>query len=285
MSNRSARKDYIKPLILSLAANALFLALFLFAAYYKRDSIKNRAERFVLSRRIERGTAEKVLSAFNREPYAASDGRIEADSDRTVSILFLGNSLTYCGVPDEEEDKTPRGLVSSHIENDYVHLLLKKIADEKNVNIDYSVINIADFERRFTEYPFEKGLLANAGVKNPDYLIVQIGENVSREDITKNGSEFERSYAALLNSFPEAVRIVTLPFWPDKEKIRRITAAAVQTGSFLVDISHLGNGTDAENFACFTKKYKTPGVGVHPGDYGMKNIADCIYTVFANVIE
>ena len=34
------------------------------------------------------------------------------------------------------------------------------------------------------------------------------------------------------------------------------------------------------NFSSSYKDYKKPGVGSHPGDYGMANIAKCIYATF-----
>ena len=57
------------------------------------------------------------------------------------------------------------------------------IAEEHHVNIRYSVLNIAQFERTFTKHSFEIGKLALAENKRPDYLFVQIGENVAKDDI------------------------------------------------------------------------------------------------------
>jgi hypothetical protein len=58
------------------------------------------------------------------------------------------------------------------------------------------------------------------------------------------------------------------------------TNIAINSNSYLVDISHLGDGTDINNFSSSYKEYKMPGVGAHPGDYGMANIAKCIYATF-----
>ncbi len=57
--------------------------------------------------------SEALLSMFNNEPLEASNEYFDMKADSTVTILFLGNSLTYTGVPKEESDKTKRGLVSS----------------------------------------------------------------------------------------------------------------------------------------------------------------------------
>jgi len=104
---------------------------------------------------------------------------------------------------------------------------MNNISDEKHVNIKYSIINIADFERTFTNVSFNYSQLKNATVQKPDFVIFQIGENVSKEDITKNGTIFETKYLELISNFNNSVKIVCLPFWPDKNKINHITNVAV----------------------------------------------------------
>jgi len=222
---------------------------------------------------------EEELANFNNDPLGAINDSIMIGSKTTITCLFLGNSLTYTGVPEEEPDKTRRGLTSTCVEKDYVHVLLNTISREKQVNIKYSLLNVAQFERTFTEHSFEIGKLGLAEVKQPDYLFVQIGENVGCEDV-KDATKYEEEYVNLLSLFPNSKRIITIPFWPSKEKYYATTNVAIKSKSYLVDISHLGNGTDPKNLASSYKEYKQPGVGAHPGDYGMENIANCYYAIF-----
>lgn len=205
-------------------------------------------------------------------------------ADSTIICLFLGNSLTYTGVPDEEPDKEKRGLTSTSKEKDYVHVLVGLIAENNRVNVKYGIVNISGFERTFTKRSFQSDILGNIVHQRPDYLIVQIGENVSKEDM-KNPSKFEEEYLKLLSLFPNSKRIVTTPFWPDKEKEYAITRVAIESRSFLVDLSHLGAGTDKNNFANSYKSYVQVGVGDHPGDYGMHNIAQCLYATFNAIVD
>ena len=195
----------------------------------------------------------------------------------TLTILFLGNSITRHGmIEDFQPCMEARGMMATTPDKDYVHQLVSIIAQNKKVNVNYSVANIADFERSFTKHPFNMRKLDDAEIKQPDILIVQIGENVSEKDI-KDPKKFEEEYVRLLSNFPHAKRIITLPFWPNKQKEYAITNVAICSSSYLVDLSHLGNGADLENFAKSFRKYETPGVGEHPGDVGMKHIADCLY--------
>lgn len=225
--------------------------------------------------------SDESLLAFNNERFEVlNDSLIIEGHDITVSILFLGNSLTYCGVANEDPDKTKRGLTSTRIEKDYVHRLVQMISQRDTVNVRYTVTNIAEFERQYYLRPFpwaEK--LADAKVQQPDILIVQIGENVSTDAITDHCEEFIREYVNLLERYPNSQRIITLPFWMDVQKCDAITEVALQTSSRLAYLTHLGHrNSDPRNFAKYYKHYSKPGVGDHPSDYGFEQIAKVLLT-------
>lgn len=269
-------KEKNKLLVISLVVNLVFISGVAFVGYLKRESIVSH----VLAV-IKDDVSEETLSTFNREPYKSANGIIDNGYRRTLSVMFLGNSLTITGVPEEENDKEhDRGLASTQIDNDYVHVLLQMISKKKAVNIKYTTMNIADFERNLSRVSFDRSQLANVLVKEPDYVIFQIGENVSRKDVSENGANFERRYSEMIAGFNSSIKIVCLPFWPEKDKNIHITNVAVTNGAYLVDLSHLGSGIDPQNFALSSKKYRQLGVGEHPGDYGMKNIAENLFTIF-----
>lgn len=267
-------------LVVSLALNALLIICICGVTFHYRGKIIEKGQK-VLG--MYKSPSEEYLANFNNEPLEAVNDSLMIGADSTITCLFLGNSLTYCGVAEEEPDKTKRGLTSTSVEKDYVHVLLKTISEKHKVNIKYSILNIAQFERTFTKFSFEMGKLALAENQQPDYLFVQIGENVAKDDIIDT-KKYEDEYTKLLALFPNSKRIITIPFWPDKNKEYATTNIAIRSNSYLVDISHLGDGTDPMNFSSSYKDYKKPGVGAHPGDYGMANIAKCIYAVF-NAIQ
>lgn len=150
-------------------------------------------------------------------------------------------------------------------------------ANKYKVNVKFSCVNIADFERWFRNSAFSKGKLKKIQVKNPNVVVFQIGENVSYEDISVYGELYFKCYCELV----ESKRFVCIPFWPVKEKINIITDVAFSTGSRICDLSHLGSGIDSENFASSYKKYRQPGVGAYPGDTGMDRIAKNILCVLS----
>lgn len=275
---------------LSLAVNVVFMALFSAVGIWKFDSIKRRILDAAEKASLKRQTSEAILKTFNNDidksEIVLNDALIINQNSETVEFLFLGNSLTYCGVPDEEPDKARRGLTSTKIENDYVHRLVSMYAEKHNVNVKFSAVNIANFERGFAEKDFSEDAADSLSLRyvhaeNPDFVIFQIGENVSQEDISENGAVFFDRYCVLVNGFENARKVVCLPFWPDKEKINVITDVAVATGSRICDLSHLGSGIDPDNFASSHKKYRQPGVGTHPGDTGMDRIAKNIFSVLS----
>ena len=264
----------------SLVLNALLFICICGIAFYYRGKIFGIVQK---SLSMYESPSEKALANFNDKPLEAVNDSLVIGSDSTITCLFLGNSLTYHAVIDEEPAEGKRGLTATSVDKDYVHVLLKTISEEHHVNIKYSILNIAQFERTFTKYSFEMGKLALAENKQPDYLFVQIGENVAKNDIIDT-KKYEDEYTKLLALFPNSKRIITIPFWPDKNKEYATTNIAIRSNSYLVGISHLGAGTDPMNFSSSYKNYKMPGVGSHPGDYGMTNIAKCIYAVF-NAIQ
>ena len=118
-----------------------------------------------------------------------------------------------------------------------------------------------------------------------EIIIFQIGENVITETLNSKEEIFLEQYIKLINYCDGKEAIVCLPFWPVREKIQIITEIAIKSGSFLVDLSHIGSGIEPLNFAKSEKKYDNPGVGMHPGDYGMNNIAKILYLTVNKIIK
>lgn len=192
-------------------------------------------------------------------------------------MLFLGNSLTrhpICAYWDHVS-----GMAATSEDKDFVHLVAKMTSEARHANVKFSVCNIADFERGFHTFPFDwDKKLANATVNQPDYLILQIGENVSQQAFDKYKDEYRRKYTELLSHFPNSIRIITTPFWLKPDFNYLYTDISLQTHSHLIDLSHLYCDKSGINLASSQKDYKQPGVGSHPGDQGMQNIAKVIMT-------
>jgi hypothetical protein len=174
-------------------------------------------------------------------------------------------------------------MAASDLEHDYVHILLNKISTEKQCGIEYIVINIADFERNFEQFDYTRLEIVKSF--EPEMILFQIGENVSAESLKTKGEIFVKNYIEMIKYCGGKNTIVCLPFWPDREKIKLITEAALRAETYLVDLSHLGSGIEPLNLAKSENKYNHAGVAAHPGDYGMNNIAKMLYITMHKIIE
>ena len=150
------------------------------------------------------------------------------------------------------------------------------------------VANFADFERN-----------PNILLKNkidsfihfkPDIVLFQLGENVNEDEILL----FQKKYVELINSLKKNNKNITIcltPFFPSLNKNKMVNIVTKETNSFLVDLSHL-TLLDDENYAKNEKNYegdktkwKVSGIGGHPGDKGMKSIADELFVTINAIIS
>jgi hypothetical protein len=272
-----------KALFVSGILNIIFFGILCFGAYYKRTSIIRYVDIFynVVFNKNEK--VENDISVFNQSPYETDIKHInEKWYDKRIKVAILGNSISLHGIVEGLWDHES-GMAASDFEHDYVHVLLNKISIEKQCGIEYIIINIADFERSFEQ--FDNNRLETVKGFEPEIIIFQIGENVSTELLRTEGDLFVSNYVGMIAYCAGKEAIVCLPFWPVKEKLNLITEVALRSGSYLVDLSHLGSGIDSLNLAKSENKYKHAGVAIHPGDYGMNRIAEILYITINKIME
>jgi len=272
-----------KLLVLSIILNVVLLGILCFGAYYKRDSVIRYVNSFYSTIFSRDKSLENILLEFNQEPYQTNIKYKNIEQfEEKIKLAILGNSISLHGIVEglwEYES----GMAASDLEHDYIHILLNKISEEKQCGIEYIVINISDFERDFEN--FDTNRLEIVREFNPEIIIFQIGENISTEMLRIKGETFVKNYLSLIEYCNSKETIVCLPFWPVKEKLKLITEVALKAGVYIVDLSHLGSGIEPLNFASAEKKYTHVGVGAHPGNYGMENIANVIYITINKIIE
>ncbi len=214
---------------------------------------------------------QQMLEEMNRTKLAVSiDGKIETGSSKVIKILILGNSLSYhLSVEDSEWDHAS-GMAASDINSDYVHLLMTDISKAKNVSIVFKVINLVDFERNYKTYDLKK--ISTFVNFQPDITLFQLGDN-ARLESTEDIESFSSYYQKLVSLFGSSKRIIATTYFPSKNKNKAIESVARSTNSFVVDLSHL-TLLDKANFAKSEKNYSNKSIGMHPGNIGMRNIAN-----------
>ena len=88
-------------LVVSLALNALLFICICGVAFHYRGKIIEKVQKEL---GMYNSPSEEYLANFNNEPLEAVNDSLMIGADSTITCLFLGNSLTYCGVAEEEPD-------------------------------------------------------------------------------------------------------------------------------------------------------------------------------------
>jgi hypothetical protein len=197
-------------------------------------------------------------------------------------VLFLGNSITLHGPKKDIDWLDNWGMAASALENDYVHLVLRSLAKTTGTVPESMVKNIAEFEQQYATYDVEEKLKDALGYE-ADLVIVAIGENVPAMTSDQSKAQFKDGLMRLLrgltaNRHPTIV--VRSSFWADATKDQILKQACEEAGGVFVDIGRLGK--DEYNYARAERQFKHSGVAAHPGDKGMRAIADAILRAIGN---
>ena len=212
----------------------------------------------------------------------ASGAPSNADPDvmfhklKANKILFLGNSITLHGPAPAIGWLGNWGMAASSKDKDYVHLVLKAIAETAGREPQSVVANIATFERQYATFDVDSGLKQELAFK-ADLVIVAMGENVPAFTTEQAKAAFKTSTTKLLKKLKEnsdPVIVVRSCFWPDQAKDTILKQACEEVGGIFVDAG--ARAKDESYFARSERQFSHAGVAAHPGDRGMKAIADAV---------
>tara|TARA_R110002167_G_scaffold76125_2_gene212187 strand:+ start:208 stop:900 length:693 start_codon:yes stop_codon:yes gene_type:complete len=215
-------------------------------------------------------------SSFAEEPD------IDFNGTKANKVLFLGNSITLHGPKPDIGWEGNWGMAASAKEKDYVHLVLKAIAQQTGKTPESMVVNIAAFERQFESYDIASELEQELAFK-PDLVIVAIGENVPELSTEQLQAAFRSSMTKLLISLKQSSDpdiVVRGCFWGNRFKDQILEETCKQVGGRFASAYTLG--VDEANYARLEREFTHQGVAAHPGDRGMQAIADVIVKAIAN---
>ena len=191
-------------------------------------------------------------------------------------ILFLGNSITLHGPAESIGWTNNCGMAASSEEKDYVHLVTGAIAQHTGAKQEIRVRNIADFERNYATYDVDKEL-QELFAFDPDLVVLAIGENAPGLGSEEAKAQFKAGVTRILKGAlakRHPLVVVRSCFWADAAKDQMLREACQEANGIFVNAGPLGG--DASNAARAERPYKHEGVAGHPGDKGMKAIADAI---------
>lgn len=187
--------------------------------------------------------------------------------ERDIRVLVLGNSITQHGPLPAEGWYGNWGMAASKADSDFVHVLSARL-DVRYKHVDLRARNIAYWENDFA-YDFSaEELLAF----EHDVLVIRIGENVKTLD------GYGEAVEKLITTFHGKKVVVTGTFWTNQTMDSIYQKVCAAHGYRFVKLSDLV--ADETNMAMKTFQ---GGVGAHPSDKGMRQIAERIYEEIVRV--
>lgn len=216
-----------------------------------------------------RNINENTVSSENQLPRSAWTFYM-GSADAPKRLLILGNSITRHGPNPGIGWDADWGMAASDIDHDYVHLLQSYLeADGKNVLTMVRSASVWERdhakENHLDDYGEEHEFAA-------DLILVRIAENVPKtSDMELYGVRL-RELLAYVN--PKNAPIVfTSTVWDSEVRNAVTRAVAAEMGMPFVDLTEIGRRDDLMAIGLFEHK----GVAMHPGDAGMRYIADSVY--------
>lgn len=205
--------------------------------------------------------------------------RLEQGDAKGIRILFVGNSITLHGARPEIGWFFDWGMAASDREKDYVHLVKQEIL-RLHPDAAFCICQGAEWEFHYQNGGERHALYEAARDFGADVIVMRLIENVPWR--TFDGEAFDREYDALinyLNPHGTAKLVLTTSFWkhPGDENI---LAYAKKKGYPCIALGDLGEDDRMKAIGLFEHS----GVSKHPGDLGMKAIADRISKVLREII-
>ena len=192
-------------------------------------------------------------------------------------VLIMGNSITLHAPAPNIGWTGNWGMAASTEDKDYVHLLLADLEKSWGERPRSKVKNIADFERGHGAFDVAAKLRDELAF-GADVVILAIGENAAELTTAEAKEAFSQALVKLLKAFKShgnPAIFVRSCFWPNAAKDEILSKACNEVGGTFVDISTLGK--DPAMKASAERKIEHTGVAGHPGDKGMRAIADAIF--------
>lgn len=196
---------------------------------------------------------------------------------RVSKVLFLGNSITLHGPAPKIGWNGNWGMAASTQDKDYVHLLVNRITDAAGAKPEVMVKNIADFERRLSDFNLSEGLKQELAFE-ADLIIIAIGENAAALTTDDAKAKYSAAFSSLLTELKkhgQPTLFVRSSFWANPAKDQIMKKACEDASGVFVDNSKLGS--DESHYARSERKFDHAGVAGHPGDKGMQAIADALW--------
>lgn len=221
-----------------------------------------------LSKNTVKGTKQLEPTKYVVFDYAETSPEMNSEQKK---IMFVGNSITLHGIAPQIGWNGYYGMAASCEENDYVHLCKKDIRSS-NPNTSFCICQVCEWESNYKDGESQYHLYEIARNFEADIIVMRAIENCPPKDFDKD--IFKKEYDKLikfLGNDGNAKIVLTTSFWhhPGDAMIREY---AKENSIPLVELGDLGEDDSMKAVG----KFEHEGVANHPGDAGMKAIAERI---------
>ena len=223
---------------------------------------------------IEKNTVEAVCQLQGAGPVFFTPGGENAG----LKVLFAGNSITLHAPKADIGWSGMHGMAASEPEKDYVHLCMQKIRQE-HADAAFAIAQVSEWERNYSNGAELHALYAAARDFGADLIILRTVENCPVKDFdTECFAAAYKGLIAYLDPEGKAEVVLTTSFWPHPAD-ETIRAVAEERGYALCELGDLGQDPEMKALG----RFEHSGVANHPGDAGMRAIAERILAAWKNV--
>ena len=214
---------------------------------------------------------KKNTVAVRNQIKATENVQFDGSDRDDLRILFVGNSITCHGIKPEIGWLNHWGMAASKRENDYVHLCISKIR-ETRPRAAFCICQAWQWEADYKNGSAKQQLYEAARSFHADIIVMRVVENCAVDACDRE--IFIQEYDSLiryLNPDGKAKVILTTGFWrhPADALIREY---AQDRKMQLCELGDLGEQDEMKAVGQFAHE----GVANHPGDLGMRMIAERI---------
>ena len=194
-------------------------------------------------------------------------------------VLFYGNSIAMHAPLAKIGWTNDWGMAASAPEKDFVHLVVRGLEEKLGKKADWRIRKMYALERNISTNVATVAEVATDVAWGPDYVIVAIGENAPAIN-ESNAADYQRLLAGIARPFASMANrpkiVMRSPFWANEMKAKCTARAAAEVGAVYVDAGPLGLQDENKAIGLFAHK----GVANHPGDLGMRRLANLILEGF-----
>ena len=215
---------------------------------------------------------ENTVSSKN-QLIPTSRVKIFRAENEKLKIGIVGNSILCHGVLESIGWHNEWGMAASCEEKDFFHLVMNDFR-QKYPDTSFIRIQAAEWERNYWQKPEEYPDMLKALYDfDADIIVFRVSENCPPEQMDNHS--FEEGFNTLCEYFSRGGKcklLITDTFWYNPWTASGVEAVAKKFCGEMIKISDLGERDDMKAIGLFEHH----GVAHHPGDLGMRTIADRI---------